>query len=229
MVIVSRLTRLIFGAALVLLGMSGLFASETMAAPGPGYGKGGEQHICEIDRGVILQQRGSARCSADSDSYAKATGRRAEARATQGGRAVAEGVASKANADSNGIAKAFGEGSSATAHLGHATASGPSSTAQAVDLDSVASAAGSGSFASAVNGGWAKADGVRSHAHAGGTGSEARAIGTDSTADALGTNSYAEATGGGTATADGPGAVAIATGDCIAYATTGGPDSCTGA
>lgn len=152
------------GALVLMLALSGLLAGESLARPGQGRG-----HVCEIDRGTVIQQRGTARCSADKTSYAKASG-----------------LNSRAIADTGGSAIASGPYSYASAHVGDAFAQGQYSRARAVDPDSTASATGTFSDAIAVNGGTATADGFGSYALAGGTGSIAAAVGVHSSATAAG-------------------------------------------
>jgi hypothetical protein len=220
--------RLALGAMLLALAISGCFTGVSLAQAGKGLNRAIEQHICEADHGVIIEQRGTATCSADATSYAIAIGTHAEAHATEGGTATATGVRSYASAGSGGTATAIGSRSYATAHIGIATATGTSSRAQAVDFDSSATATGNRSFASAVNGGTATSEGTSTHAHAGGTGSQALAVGNGSSAEATGINASAEATGGGTATAAGVNSTATATGKCEAYAEADDTDVCSG-
>lgn len=156
--------RRVVGVLAVVLAVSGLLAGESLARPGQGQG-----HVCEIDRGRVIQQRGSARCFADKTSYAKASGQNAEAIADTGGRATA-----------------YGAYSYASAHVGDAAARGNYSRARAVDPGSTATATGTFSDAVAVNGGTATADGFGSYAQAGGTGSIATADGVNSSATAAG-------------------------------------------
>lgn len=148
----------------LVLALSGLVAGESLARPGQGQG-----HVCEIDRGTVIQQRGSASCSADGTSYAKASGLNLEAIADTGGSAIASGPYSYASA-----------------HVGDAFAQGQYSRAIPVDFYSTATAIGTGSRAVAVNGGAATADGFGSSAEAGGTGSIASAVGAHSSATAAG-------------------------------------------
>lgn len=160
-----RWMRRVMGVLVLVLALSSLMASESLARPGQGRG-----HVCEIDRGTVIQQRGSARCSADKTSYAKASG-----------------LNSRAIADSGGSAIASGPYSYASAHVGDAFAQGQYSRARAVDFYSTATAIGTFSEAVAVNGGAATADGFDSSAVAGGTGSIASAVGAHSSATAAGT------------------------------------------
>ncbi len=152
--------RRVIGVLVLVLALGGLLAGESLARPGQGQG-----HVCEIDRGTVIQQRGSARYSTDETSYAKASGQNAEA-----------------IADSGGTATAYGVGSYASAHVGAANVRGNHSSAKAVDPNSTASATGIFSAAVALNGGTATADGFGSHAQAGEPGSIATADGPHSSA-----------------------------------------------
>lgn len=149
----------LLSAVLLLLGT---LATPVLAGPG------GRAHYCEAANGVVLVQRGTARCSASAGSYARASGKNAEARGDSGGTAIAEGNESMA-----------------TAHVGYAQVIGDHSIAQAVDWYSIAEVRGNNSKATAVNGSTAKVDGNFSIAAAGGTGSEAYAVGDYSSASAV--------------------------------------------
>lgn len=156
--------RRVFGVMSLVIALSGLLIAESLARPGQGQG-----HVCEIDRGTVIQQRGSAKCSADKTSYAKASGPNAVAIADTGGTATATGAYSYASA-----------------HVGDAAARGNYSSARAVDPSSTASATGTFSNAVAVNGGTATADRFGSYAQVGGTGAFGTADGVNSSATAAG-------------------------------------------
>jgi hypothetical protein len=144
------------GVVMIALALGGL-----MAGVNPQLVAGaGEPHICRAENGVIIEQRGTATCFADSGSYATAIGPRARAVASNTSVAYAQGNGSLAEAENRSISKATGTQSSAqSVDRGAAYADGKRSVAVAI-ADSAATAIGARSHAHAANSSTATATGA---------------------------------------------------------------------